>query len=170
VIALAAIVLALPLALVRAAPPEASVGQPALIVTPKPTAPIAIDYRLTGTPRVGETLALELTVTAAGVLVDTVLELDARQDLTLVEPTGAVTLGSVSADAPASIVVQVLAYTAGTHYLQVTVTGDIDGQRQSRSLVVPVRIADDTLRKPAGGAAGNQLETVRSFRAIETLE
>lgn len=135
---------------------------------PKATAPIGIVYKLKDEPRVGVSLDVALTVSAGAALADAELTLGADDPLALIDPLAPVDLGTFEQGEKRELVVTVLPLLAQTHYLRVAVAADIDGVRQTRSVVVPIRIPDAAPRKSTSQTAGKSDDSVRSFEAIET--
>jgi hypothetical protein len=128
----------------------------------KPMGPIAVDYRLTGSPSVGVALTILVTARVADPSARLALEAapgDARLLLSaapeLVAASGGVYSWSV-------VVVPLAAAT----YLDVVVAGEIDGVAQARSLVIPVRGAEG----PAtGGRAHAAPEALIELPVVETF-
>jgi hypothetical protein len=139
--------------------------------TPKLTAPIGIDYELPIAPRPGEALEFTLSITAETAMTQAIVILASEDALSVITPAADVPidLGTLDAGKAAEIAVTVIPLTPGRHYLNVSVGGLIRGQQQARTIVVPVRVDDETLRKSEDAVTGNKTESVRSFRAEETV-
>jgi hypothetical protein len=162
---LAALAAAVPF-VASAAPP---CDQGAADAAPKPTPPIAISHRLSGTPQVGQPVDVILSIAAEGDLTRVNVDFTARDPLAMIDPVGPLALGSLSAGEGTDVSVTVLPLLDKTHYLSVTVTAVIDGVEQTRSIAIPIRTPGSELRKSDDAAAGKPEERVRSFQAIETV-
>jgi hypothetical protein len=110
---------------------------------PKPTGPIAVDYRFAGSPVVGQ--AFDVSITARGPeAVVLVLEASAA------DPASLFVVAQTSGfdrDGERTWVVTIVPLLPRQSYLDVLVTGDIDGVTQARNVVIPIRT------ERAGGAA-----------------
>lgn len=139
-------------------------------VAPKPVAPISIRHEFGSDPIVGMPLDLALSIVAESDLNGIVVTLGVDDPLALIEPVGAVELGSLAAGEEADIAVTVLPLVDQTHYLGVTVTATINGVPQTRSVSVPVRMSVAGQRKAEEEPASQKAEEhLRSFEAIETI-
>ncbi len=100
---------------------------------------------------------------------DASLSLAADDPLAIIEPIATVALGDLGGGQAVDVGVTVLPLVVQTHYLTVTVSGTIGGLVQTRSISVPIRLAEAGLRKAENEVAGKTTERVRSFGAIETV-
>jgi hypothetical protein len=137
--------------------------------TPKLTAPIGIEFTIAAEPRVGEALSVALTVTAEAALGNGLLQLAADDGLTVTEPVAEVALGNLDVGEVAEVAVTVIPLTGGRQYLHVSVTADIRGERQTRSIAVPIRTPAAGALKPDDVPSGKAGEAVRSLGAVETV-
>jgi hypothetical protein len=167
--------LALALALVTLglAAPLAGLAKPrertAEEITPKPTPPIAITHRLSGSPQVGQPIEVVFSIAAEGDMTGVNVDFTAEDPIAMIDPVGSLGLGNLRAGQGTDVTVTVLPLMNQTHYLNVTVTALIDGTPQTRSIAVPIRLPGSEIRKSDKEAAGNPEESVRSFQAIETV-
>ncbi len=128
----------------------------------KPVAPIAIDHAILGAPAVGRVLEIRITVRPQGTMTDLRLQA-AGGDALQVEAADAVQrTASAAADAPAVWTVRVVPLATGVAQLKLTADGVIDGRRQARSIVVPIRTGA-AAKTPA--AAGTPKETAPAGQA-----
>lgn len=137
--------------------------------TPKLTAPIGISHTVAAEPRQGEPLEITLTVTADEAIAGAVLSVTTEDALSVIDPTADVELGTLGPGQSATVTLTVIPLAGGSHYLNVSVTGDVRGRPQTRSIAVPVRLADTAPQKSDDGTAGNKGESVRSFPAVERI-
>jgi len=138
--------------------------------TAKLTAPIGIGHELSREPAVGQVLEVRLTITPGEPLTNAVVSLGADDPLAIIEPTADVALDAIAAGESGEVNVTVLPLLNETQYLRVSVTGDIGGSRQTRSLSVAIRLPGDAVTtEPGAGAEASTDESVRSFKAIETV-
>lgn len=120
-----------------AAPPEAE-RPPRIVERPsKPTGPIAIDHRLLAEPAVGIPLTIVVTARAAGA-VTLSIEATPTEPRTL-QISAPVLAGTEAGRFEWTIAVVPLASDAG--FVNVLVTGTIDGVDQARSVAIPLRVA-----------------------------
>ncbi|HEU4618611.1 MAG TPA: hypothetical protein VFV10_11240 [Gammaproteobacteria bacterium] len=106
----------------------------------KPVAPFSVDHELLAAPAVG--VPLEVRITVRPQVPMSALELEAVGDSTL-EVAGAdaqQSAPSAAAGAPAVWSVTVVPRDEGALQLKITIDGVIDGVRQARSVVVPIRV------------------------------
>lgn len=162
--AFAALVIALPLTGL-AKPLE----QTAAPVGEKPTPPIAITHRLSGSPQVGQPVEVVFSIAAEGDMTGVNVDFTADDPIAMIDPVGSLGLGNLKAGQGTDVTVTVLPLMNQTHYLNVTVTALIDGTPQTRSIAVPIRLPGSEIRKSDKEAAGNPEESVQSFQAIETV-
>jgi hypothetical protein len=97
------------------------------------------------------------------------LSFSADDPLAMIDPVDGLGLATLSAGEGTDVAVTVLPLLDQTHYLSVTVSAIIDGVEQTRSVAVPIHLAGSELRKAEAKPAGNGVERVRSFEAIETV-
>lgn len=135
----------------------------------KPTAPISISHRLLRTPEVGQPVEVLLSITSEGEMSQVDLSFAADDPLAMLDPVDGVGFSELTTGEGADVAVTVLPLLDQTHYLNVTVTALIDGEMQTRSIAVPIRLPGSELRKAVVEPAGQTEERVRSFEAIETV-
>jgi hypothetical protein len=140
-------VLAAVLAGGAAAAPRDAERAPNVVERPsKPTGPIAVEYRLGGTTAVGVPLTIAVTARAVGAAA---LAIEATPtDPRALQVSAPVLAGTEAGRFEWTISVVPLAADAG--FVNVLVTGTIDGVEQARSVVIPLRLA----ATPAEGAPG----------------
>lgn len=121
----------------EAAPREA-LRSPAAVERPsKPTGPIAVEYRLGEAPELGVPLAITVRARAAGAAA---LAIEATAaDPGALQVSAPVLAGSEDGQFEWTLSVVPLAADAG--FVNVLVTGTIDGVAQARSVAIPVRLA-----------------------------
>ena len=147
---------------------ELSAGAPSN-VTPKPTPPIGLSYTLGSQPVVGQLLEIGLSITPTFDLAGGVLSLSADDPLALIEPVGDVMLGSIRGGASVDVTVKVLPLVDRTEYLNVAVTGEIDGAVQTRAIAIAVRLPANAPLKSDGAPADKPGDRVSSFEADESV-
>lgn len=131
----------------------------------KPTAPISITHRWLAPPAVGAALALRLEIGSERRLGDVVVELDGGRSLVVDAGSQAERVPEIEAGATHAFEPAVLAAESGTHYLAVSVTADIAGARQTRSVTIPVRLGGEAIEREADAAKSG--ERVRSLPVEE---
>lgn len=120
-----------------AAPPATERAAPAWSGPPaKPTGPIAVDYRVAATPAIGVPLAVELTARVADPGARLALEA-IPSDPGLLHALTPVLVASAEGRFEWSVTVVPMAADAG--FLNVVVSGEIDGVAQARSVAIRVR-------------------------------
>ncbi len=154
---------------VHAAPPERQHGARAgqeiavdgYVTIGKPTAPIAVTYELGSEPALGQPLTVRILAQAAAEVTNVNIELSADEALHLGPLARAG--GSAATDHVWTLTVTPL--REGLGQLNVSVTGRVDGQDQTRSVLIPIRTAIAT----AGGdaAQSDKAERVISLPAEE---
>ena len=165
--------LALPLLVLLT--PAIAVSAPARNVsvpeaTAKPTAPIAIAFDFEGRPEVGQPLDLTVSVSVEQAMTGGTLSVTADDPVAVIDPVDTVPLGDIGVGESVDVGVTVLPLVVRTHYMNVTVSGTIEGLIQTRSINVPIRVTGgEGLRKAENDVAGKTTERVRSFEAIETV-
>jgi hypothetical protein len=137
--------------------------------TAKPTAPISISHRFSAPPAVGQPVEVILSISAPNGMTRANLSFSADDPLAMIDPVDGLGLATLSAGEGTDVAVTVLPLLDQTHYLSVTVSAIIDGVEQTRSVAVPIHLAGSELRKAEAKPAGNGVERVRSFEAIETV-
>jgi hypothetical protein len=137
--------------------------------TAKPQAPIAIVFRLGGTPAIGQPLDVTVSVSVEQAMNGGTLSVTADDPLAVIDPIDSVPLGDIEVGDTVDVGVTVLPLVVQTHYMNVTVSGEIGGLIQTRSINVPIRLSGAGLRKAENEVAGKTTERVRSFEAIETV-
>ena len=135
----------------RTAPTATNVTEGQL--PPKPTGPIAVDYRLASLPVVGQPLDVIVTARVAGA-VGLALEATVTESLALVVVAQS---RGVERDGERAWVVTVVPLVGEIGYLSVLVAGEIDGAAQARNVVIPIRI--DTPKARANVADGTAVES-----------
>lgn len=146
--------LALPLA--AAAAPRASERAPAVRheFPGKPTGPIVVEHRFAAVPMVGVPLKIEITARAEGIVGGVGIEVRATT------PEAVLVTAPVPADAGEDAHVweiTVVPLTEEAGYLNVVVSGAIDGTVQARSITISLRSAPSTEAATAKGAEGETL-------------
>ena len=114
----------------------------------KPVAPIAIDYELLDTLRVGQAMDIRITVTPESALANAVVELTVTSGLLLGSPALSYPAAPMSSDEPLILIVTVTPTELDVVYLNVLVEGDINGARQARGLMIPLRLSAEKTRTP----------------------
>ena len=135
----------------------------------KPSAAITIGYEFNSEPVVGLPLDISVTVSAQAEMYGVDVRLAAGDPLAMINPLGPMGLAVLEAYEDAVFPVTVLPLVEQTHYLNVTVTSLVEGEVQSKSIAVPIRLGDARLTKDEGETAGTAGEAVHSFRAVETI-
>ncbi len=118
----------------------------------KPVAPMAVDHALLGTPAVGQVLEVRITVRPQGGMTDLRLQATGSDGLQVEAADAVQTAASAAPDAPAVWTVRVVPLAVGAAQLKLTADGVIDGRRQARSVVVPIRTGDGVKTPAAAGA------------------
>jgi hypothetical protein len=145
-----------------AAPPG-----PAALQGGKPSAPFPIDYRMSAAPRLGESIDLTITVRPPVAIDDFSLTLHPDDGLAVASGQGPFIFARVAPDAPAVLTVAVTSYELALLYVNVTVSGEVDGTLQSRSLLIPIRLgpkARSPAAKLAVGAGGELIRVMPARR------
>jgi hypothetical protein len=147
--------------------PHAAPSTPRVIVggyeaTPKPTAPIAVSYELDGTPSLGSPLSVRIIARPADGVAELTLELTADEALYVGPITGGVGAGEHV------WTVDVTPVREGLGHLNVSVTGQLDGTDQTRSLLIPIRTPGAGSVPPGASDRGDGQERVISLPAEET--
>ena len=134
----------------------------------KPTAAIAIHYELSATPDLGQPLEVRITARAAGTATDLSLEL-AFDDSLFVAGAPTAVAGADVNERAWIVAVTPLQEQAG--YLTVTLSGLLDGQRQSRSVMIPIRTSGRKAEAQSTGVLKIDEfgETVIALPAQETI-
>jgi len=138
-------------------------------VTPKPTAPIGLSYVLGSEPVVGQLLEIQLAITPAFDLTGGTLSLSADDPLPLIEPVGDVSLGTIAGGATVDVTIKVLPLVDRTEYLNVAVSGEIDGVVQTRAIAIAVRLPSNAPLKTDSAPADKPGDGVSSFEAVESV-
>lgn len=136
-----------------AAPPETERPAAHAERPSKPTGPIAVDHRSPATPQVGVALTILVTARVAGAASLTLDATASRPEALLVE-----TPVLVSAEAGRfewALTVVPLALDAG--FVNVVVSGAIDGVAQARSVAIPLRVAPEPAGRASSPAGGETL-------------
>jgi hypothetical protein len=128
-------------------------------VAGKPVAPFGVRSDVVGTPSVGQPVEVRITVRPS--LPMTELELEAAGDASLDVAAADARQSAPSAtrESPAEWSVSVVPRDAGTLRLKVTVDGVIDGERQARSIVVPIRVAGQAAQGDASGGGKTEAKS-----------
>lgn len=136
-----------------AAPPDAE--RPAVRAErpSKPTGPIAVDHRSVGIPRIGVPLEISVTARVAGAAALTLEASASRPEALLVE--AAVLVSAEAGRFEWVLTVVPLALDAG--FVNVVVTGAIDGVAQARSVAIPLRVAAEPAGRVSSAAPGDAL-------------
>ncbi len=133
--------------------PQASTGSPAPAgLAAKPQSPVAIDYRVIGTPIVGQPLAIDIEVRS--LLGPQQITLQYRiNDSTAMELTEAqpaeVSIAPVADNAPSVQQVRLVPLREGRLFLNVAASIEVEGGQISSAMAIPVQV----------GAAPRQAET-----------
>jgi hypothetical protein len=147
-------VLAAVLAGGAAAAPRDAERTPTVVERPsKPTGPIAVEFRLGGTPVVGVPLTIAVTARVAG---GAALAIEATPtDTRALQVSDPVLVGSEEGRFEWTLSVVPLAADAG--FVNVLVTGTIDGVAQARSVAIPLRVAAATASQEPPAEGGENL-------------
>jgi hypothetical protein len=127
---------------------SASAGDPGPASAGKPVAPFSIRYQILGAPAVGQPLEVRITVRPSIPMTDLELEAAGDASLDVAASDAKQSAPSATREAPAEWSVSVVPRDVGTLQLKITVDGIIDGNRQARSLVVPIRLQGQAPVKP----------------------
>ncbi len=114
----------------------------------KPVAPIAIDYELLNTLRVGQATDIRITVTPQSTLANVVVEFNVTSGLLLGSPASPYRAAVIASDEPLTVIVTVTPMQRDVVYLNVLVEGDINGSRQARGLMIPLRLSAEKTPTP----------------------
>jgi hypothetical protein len=136
-----------------AAPRDAERAPDAVERPSKPTGPIAVEYRLGGEPAVGVPLTIAVTARAAGAAA---LAIEATPtDPRALQVSAPVLAGTEAGRFEWTLSVVPLAAAAG--FVNVLVTGTIDGVAQARTVAIPLRVAAAPAGRAPAEASGENL-------------
>ena len=133
-----------------AVPPIATEKRP-VVVYPrspgKPTAPVEIDYRLLGTPAVGQPLQIEVRVSS---------RVQGSRAVARLHPGPALRLESsallqATGEDGMQRVIQITPQQGGRAYLSVHAEVEVDGIIQGRSVSIPILVGDASGTAPTPG-------------------
>lgn len=133
-------------------------------VAGKPVAPFDVRGKVVGTPAVGQPLEVRITVRPSLPMTDLVLEAAGEGSLAIPAGDSRQSAPSATREAPAEWTVSAVPQEAGNLRLKVTVDGVIDGARQARSIVVPIRVG---VQAGQGGASDGKSEAKSSATQAE---
>jgi hypothetical protein len=120
-------------------------------MTAKPQGPVSIDYRIIGTPILGQPLAIDLEVTS--MIGPEPIELSFRvNDSTAIEfmesQSAQITIVDSNDEGPSLQQVRLVPLREGRLFLNVSASVEIDGGTVSTSMAIPIEV----------GTAGRQIE------------
>ncbi|HEX7080842.1 MAG TPA: hypothetical protein VF329_07510 [Gammaproteobacteria bacterium] len=132
----------------------------------KPVAAFGIEHELGGRPVLGVPLEVRVTLRPQTVVGDVTVELSADSGLQIDPRDAVLSAASASRDAPAEWVVTVLPLADGVLRLRLFAEGIVDGARQGRSVVVPIRVGS----AKADGRSGDEANGRPGSEAVEPAE
>jgi hypothetical protein len=142
-------------------------------VAGKPVAPFSVRTEVVGTPAVGQPLEVRIIVRPSVPVTDLVLDAAGDASLEVAAADAKQTAPSATRGAPAEWSVSVVPRAAGELRLKITVDGVIEGVRQARSIVAPIRVTEQTgVEQGALEGAGSAAESAGASDAAsaETAE
>jgi len=115
----------------------------------KPTGPIAIRYELAAPPALGRPVEVTITVESDWPLRNVAVSLVPSEGLALDASQAAARIARIEPGEPYRTTVAVTPLALDILYLTVTVEADVNGTRQGRTLMVPLRLAEAKSRAAA---------------------
>jgi hypothetical protein len=136
--------------------------------TAKPQGPVTIDYRIIGTPIVGQPLAIDIEVTS--LLGPQAITLSYRiNDSTAMEFSDAqpaqVSIAPSSSETPSLQQIRLVPLREGRLFLNVSASVDVDGETYSTAMAVPIQVGSAPRQTEDNGT----LTTDESGEAIRSL-
>jgi hypothetical protein len=132
----------------------------------KPVAPIAITYRFAAPPAVGQPVGVEVTIRPRSTLGNAVIQLTGEPGLAVAAADAARQVPAITPDAPYRFTVSVTPQQAALLHLGVSVSGDIGGTRQARTITIPLRLG---AAPPAGKTPAPNLKVAPSGDVVHSL-
>ncbi len=150
-------------------PPQTSAAGPAPTdLAAKPQSPVAIDYRIIGTPIVGQPLAIDIEVRS--LIGPQPITLQYRiNDSTAMELTEAqpaeVSIAPMADDAPTVQQVRLVPLREGRLFLNVAASIEVEGGQVSTAMAIPVQVG----AAPQQPATNGTLTTDENGAAVRSL-